>query len=197
MSVKLRLKRLGRSNRAFFRLNAIESRAPRDGRVIEELGHYDPIERDQSKQFVANLDDRERRVGTTAMTRLHRPLRMRGRLARRGHRVLKQVRASLLEILEDRELELIYIAKRLKEALQLEAKYFLECVAPGKRPFNDGRAGLRVVKMLERADASLKHRRAVASYDRGVPSIPSAGGGSHQVADHGVGGRHLRHQVGQ
>ena|SRR5437762_3226656 len=56
MSVKLRLKRLGRSNRAFFRLNAIESRAPRDGRVIEELGHYDPIERDQSKQFVANLD---------------------------------------------------------------------------------------------------------------------------------------------
>src|SRR5437868_2906811 len=56
MSVKLRLKRLGRTNRAFFRLNAIESRAPRDGRVIEELGHYDPIEKDKSKQFVANLD---------------------------------------------------------------------------------------------------------------------------------------------
>src|SRR5213075_583404 len=56
MSVKLRLKRMGRSNRAFFRLNAIESRAPRDGRVIEELGHYDPIEKDQAKQFVANLD---------------------------------------------------------------------------------------------------------------------------------------------
>ena len=56
MAVKLRLKRLGRSNRAFFRLNAIESRAPRDGRVIEELGHYDPIEKDQAKQFVANLD---------------------------------------------------------------------------------------------------------------------------------------------
>src|SRR4051794_913879 len=56
MSVKLRFKRMGRSNRAFFRLNAIESRAPRDGRVIEELGHYDPIEKDQAKQFVANLD---------------------------------------------------------------------------------------------------------------------------------------------
>ena len=38
MSVKLRLKRMGRSNRAFFRLNAIDSRSPRDGRVIEELG---------------------------------------------------------------------------------------------------------------------------------------------------------------
>jgi len=56
MSVKLRLKRLGRSNGAFFRLNAIDSRSPRDGRVIEELGYYDPRNKDQAKQFVAKLD---------------------------------------------------------------------------------------------------------------------------------------------
>jgi len=56
MSVKLRLKRMGRKNAAFYRLNAIESRSPRDGRVIEELGHYDPRNKDQSKQFVAKLD---------------------------------------------------------------------------------------------------------------------------------------------
>src|SRR6266446_6251290 len=56
MSVKLRLKRLGRSNGAFFRLNAIDSRSPRDGRVIEELGYYDPRNKDQGKQFVAKLD---------------------------------------------------------------------------------------------------------------------------------------------
>jgi small subunit ribosomal protein S16 len=56
MSVKLRLKRMGRSNRAFFRLSAIDSRSPRDGRVIEELGHYDPRGKDESKQFVAKLD---------------------------------------------------------------------------------------------------------------------------------------------
>lgn len=56
MSVKLRLKRLGRTNRAFFRLNAIDSRAPRDGRVIEELGYYDPRSSDAAKQFVVNLD---------------------------------------------------------------------------------------------------------------------------------------------
>jgi len=56
MAVKLRLKRLGRSHHAFYRLNAIESRAPRDGRVIEELGHYDPTNKEQGKQFVANLD---------------------------------------------------------------------------------------------------------------------------------------------
>src|SRR6187431_3518472 len=56
MAVKLRLKRMGRSNASFFRLNAIDSRSPRDGRVIEELGYYDPRNKDQSKQFVAKLD---------------------------------------------------------------------------------------------------------------------------------------------
>jgi small subunit ribosomal protein S16 len=56
MAVKLRLKRMGRTHGAFYRLNAIDSRSPRDGRVIEELGHYDPQHKDQSKQFVAKLD---------------------------------------------------------------------------------------------------------------------------------------------
>jgi small subunit ribosomal protein S16 len=54
--VKLRFKRLGRSHRAFFRLNAVDSRSPRDGRVIEELGHYEPGHKEQAKQFVADLD---------------------------------------------------------------------------------------------------------------------------------------------
>src|SRR5271169_3998488 len=56
MAVKLRLKRMGRSHGAFFRLNAIDSRSPRDGRVIEELGFYDPRSKDAAKQFVAKLD---------------------------------------------------------------------------------------------------------------------------------------------
>ncbi len=56
MAVKLRLQRLGRTNRSFFRLNAIDSRSPRDGRVIEQLGHYDPHEKDKAKQFVADLE---------------------------------------------------------------------------------------------------------------------------------------------
>lgn len=56
MSVKLRLKRMGRTNRAFFRLNAMDSQSPRDGRVIEELGYYDPRAKDPTKQFVAKLD---------------------------------------------------------------------------------------------------------------------------------------------
>ncbi len=43
MSVRIRMKRLGRKNRPFYRLCAIDQRKPRDGRVLEELGHYDPM----------------------------------------------------------------------------------------------------------------------------------------------------------
>ena len=36
------MKRMGRKNRAYYRIVAIDSRQPRDGRVLEELGTYDP-----------------------------------------------------------------------------------------------------------------------------------------------------------
>lgn len=41
--VVLRLKRLGRTHRPFYRLNAMDQRSPRDGRVIEDLGWFDPV----------------------------------------------------------------------------------------------------------------------------------------------------------
>lgn len=47
------------------------------------------------------------------------------------------------------------------EALQLETRYFLDCIKDGVRPFNDGHAGLRVVKILEAAELSLKRHREV------------------------------------
>ena len=43
MAVKIRMKRLGRRNRPFYRLVAIDSRKRRDGKAIEELGWYNPI----------------------------------------------------------------------------------------------------------------------------------------------------------
>jgi small subunit ribosomal protein S16 len=46
------MKRLGRKHRSYFRIVAIDSRQPRDGRIIEELGSYDPM--------VKNTDDRVR-----------------------------------------------------------------------------------------------------------------------------------------
>lgn len=56
MAVKIRMTRMGRRHRPFFRINAIESRNPRDGRIIEKLGHYDPIEKEKDKQVVLNRE---------------------------------------------------------------------------------------------------------------------------------------------
>jgi predicted dehydrogenase len=44
------------------------------------------------------------------------------------------------------------------EALRLELEYFVECASTGQHPFNDGCAGLRVVRMLEAASESLSKR---------------------------------------
>jgi small subunit ribosomal protein S16 len=43
LAVKLRLRRLGRKKRPFYRIVAADSRAPRDGRFIEEIGLYNPL----------------------------------------------------------------------------------------------------------------------------------------------------------
>jgi predicted dehydrogenase len=47
------------------------------------------------------------------------------------------------------------------EALKLETQYFVDCVSEGKKPFNDGESGLRVVKLLEACNESLKNNGKV------------------------------------
>jgi small subunit ribosomal protein S16 len=42
VAVAIRMKRMGRKNREYYRICATDRRSPRDGRVIEELGTYDP-----------------------------------------------------------------------------------------------------------------------------------------------------------
>ncbi len=49
------------------------------------------------------------------------------------------------------------------EALQVETEYFVQCIQNGDRPFNDGQAGLRIVKMLEACDRSLKKNGELVS----------------------------------
>ena len=44
MSVRLRLRRMGSRKRSFYRLVAADSRYQRDGRFLETLGYYDPME---------------------------------------------------------------------------------------------------------------------------------------------------------
>ncbi|HCX65012.1 MAG TPA: 30S ribosomal protein S16 [Eubacteriaceae bacterium] len=43
MSVKIRMKRIGAKKKPFYRIVVADSRAPRDGKFIEELGYYNPV----------------------------------------------------------------------------------------------------------------------------------------------------------
>lgn len=62
MAVKIRLRRLGAKKAPFYRVVVADSRYPRDGRFIEEIGYYDPtknpadvkIDADRAKQWIAN-----------------------------------------------------------------------------------------------------------------------------------------------
>lgn len=54
MAVRIRLKKMGRTHRPFFRVCAMDGRAPRDGRVIEELGTYDPMVRETDARALLN-----------------------------------------------------------------------------------------------------------------------------------------------
>ena len=54
--VKIRLKRLGRRHRPFYRLTVMDTRTPRNGRAIEELGFYDPITTEADKRLKLKED---------------------------------------------------------------------------------------------------------------------------------------------
>jgi small subunit ribosomal protein S16 len=54
VAVRIRMTRLGRKHRSFFRIVATDSRFPRDGKYLEELGQYDPM--------VPNTDERVRHL---------------------------------------------------------------------------------------------------------------------------------------
>ena len=52
MSVRIRLKRFGTKKRPFYRIVVMDSRNPRDGRVLEEIGLYHPIEKAEKQVSV-------------------------------------------------------------------------------------------------------------------------------------------------
>lgn len=62
MAVKIRLRRIGQKKRPFYRVIVADSRSPRNGRFIEEIGYYDPnqepsvvkIDADAAKKWLAN-----------------------------------------------------------------------------------------------------------------------------------------------
>jgi small subunit ribosomal protein S16 len=54
VAVKIRMKMMGRKHRPFFRICAMDARRPRGGRVLEELGTYDPLVPDTDARVLLN-----------------------------------------------------------------------------------------------------------------------------------------------
>jgi small subunit ribosomal protein S16 len=62
MAVKIRLRRMGQKKAPFYRIIVADSRAPRDGRSIDEIGTYDPtknpteyhVDEEAAKKWLAN-----------------------------------------------------------------------------------------------------------------------------------------------
>lgn len=62
MAVKIRLRRMGKKKAPFYRVVVADSRSPRDGRFIEEIGTYDPnqepsafkVDEEKAKKWLAN-----------------------------------------------------------------------------------------------------------------------------------------------
>ena len=62
MAVKIRLRRMGAKKATFYRIVVADSRYPRDGRFIEEIGYYDPtkepsvvkVDADKAKTWISN-----------------------------------------------------------------------------------------------------------------------------------------------
>ncbi len=60
MPVRIRLARMGRKKRPFYRIVVADSRSPRDGRFIEKVGTYDPLLPDDHPQRVVLNEERIR-----------------------------------------------------------------------------------------------------------------------------------------
>ncbi len=56
MSVKLRLARRGRKNSPYYRMVVADARFSRDGRFIDDIGFYQPLQKDAAKQLTVNED---------------------------------------------------------------------------------------------------------------------------------------------
>ena len=64
MAVKIRLKRMGSNTQPFYRIVVADSRAPRDGRFIEEIGYYNPVS--EPKQIKINDEKAKKWLGVGA-----------------------------------------------------------------------------------------------------------------------------------
>lgn len=110
MALKIRLRQQGRTNRAFYRLVVTDSRSPRDGKYLEALGWYNPIETEADKQTFVKSD------------RLQHWLNVGAQLSDNAEALIRRVEPSLIRSQVQREVNnRAKIAAKRKSKKQVQA----------------------------------------------------------------------------
>ncbi|MFI0435223.1 MAG: 30S ribosomal protein S16 [Parachlamydiaceae bacterium] len=105
MALKIRLRKQGRTNRAFYRLVVTDSRSPRDGKYVEALGWYNPIEITDDKKLSIKAD------------RIQHWLSVGAQLSENAEHLIRQSAPEIIQEQVKKELAL-----RLKVATKRKAK---------------------------------------------------------------------------
>ncbi len=105
MALKIRLRQQGRTNRATYRLVVTDSRNPRDGRYLETLGWYNPVEVEADK----NMNLKSERV--------QHWLDLGATLSERAQILVSKAAPHVIKALKDK-----VIAKKAKEAEKRKAR---------------------------------------------------------------------------
>jgi small subunit ribosomal protein S16 len=105
MALKIRLRQQGRTNRSFYRLVLTDSRSPRDGKYLELLGWYNPIEAEENKKLSFKADRIEYWLGLGAQ------------LTETAESLVKKASPQIIQNLKKRELE-----RKAKALTKLKAK---------------------------------------------------------------------------
>jgi small subunit ribosomal protein S16 len=104
MALKIRLRQQGRSKRAFYRLVVMDSRARRDGKYLEAIGWYNPIEVQEEKQIAVKEDRIEHWLSAGAQ------------LTEKAESLIKKTAPAIIQGLMDKKL-----AHRAKVATKRKA----------------------------------------------------------------------------
>lgn len=93
MALKIRLRQQGRTNRSVYRLVLTDCRAPRDGKYLEMLGWYNPLEAEQDRMINVNAE------------RVQHWLDLGAQLSENVHALLKKTVPSIIRVEREKEVQ--------------------------------------------------------------------------------------------
>ncbi|ADI38065.1 30S ribosomal protein S16 [Waddlia chondrophila 2032/99] len=92
MALKIRLRQQGRAKRPFYRVVVTDSRSPRDGRYVETVGWYNPLESEAEKNLNIKGDRVEHWIGQGAI------------LTEKAHALVARANPEIVKTIKDKEL---------------------------------------------------------------------------------------------